>query len=57
MVINRKDKTIKHQQFKDLINYFEEEDVLIIKQYESFFLLDYMEIKKKTGARIEVFFC
>ena len=30
MVINRKDKTIKHFQFKDLINFFNEDDVLIL---------------------------
>ncbi len=30
MVIDRKTEKIEHYQFKDLINYFEEEDVLII---------------------------
>ena len=54
MVINRKDGTIKHQQFKDLINFFEEEDVLIINNTKVFPARLYGN-KEKTGARIEVF--
>ena len=54
MVINRKDGTIKHHQFKDLINFFEEEDVLIINNTKVFPARLYGN-KEKTGARIEVF--
>ena len=54
MVISRKDGTIKHHQFKDLINFFEEEDVLIINNTKVFPARLYGN-KEKTGARIEVF--
>ena len=54
MVINREDGTIKHHQFKDLINFFEEEDVLIINNTKVFPARLYGN-KEKTGARIEVF--
>ena len=54
MVINRKDGTIKHQQFKDLINFFEEEDVLVINNTKVFPARLFGN-KEKTGARIEVF--
>ena len=29
MVLDRKNKTIEHKMFKDLIDYFEEDDVLV----------------------------
>ena len=54
MVINRKEQTIEHHQFKDLINYFEEEDVLVINNTKVFPARLYGN-KEKTGARIEVF--
>ena len=54
MVINRKDKTIKHFQFKDLINFFNEDDVLILNNTKVFPARLYGN-KEKTGARIEVF--
>ena len=54
MVIDRKDQTIEHHQFKDLINYFEEEDVLILNNTKVFPARLYGN-KEKTGARIEVF--
>ena len=54
MVIDRKAQTIEHHQFKDLINYFEEEDVLIINNTKVFPARLYGN-KEKTGARIEVF--
>ena len=54
MVINRKDQTINHNQFKDLVNYFEEDDVLILNNTKVFPARLYGN-KEKTGARIEVF--
>ncbi len=54
MVLNRKEKTIEHKLFKDLINYFEEDDVMILNNTKVFPARLYGN-KEKTGARIEVF--
>lgn len=54
MVLNRKDKTIEHKTFKDLIDYFEEDDVLITNNTKVFPARLFGN-KEKTGARIEVF--
>ena len=54
MVLNRKEQTIEHKQFKDLIDYFNEEDVLILNNTKVFPARLYGN-KEKTGARIEVF--
>ncbi|GAL66183.1 S-adenosylmethionine:tRNA ribosyltransferase-isomerase [Jejuia pallidilutea] len=54
MVLNRKDQTIEHKQFKDLINYFNEDDVMILNNTKVFPARLYGN-KEKTGARIEVF--
>ena len=54
MVLNRKDQTIEHKMFKDLINYFNEDDVLILNNTKVFPARLYGN-KEKTGARIEVF--
>jgi S-adenosylmethionine:tRNA ribosyltransferase-isomerase len=54
MVLNRKEKTIEHHQFKDLINYFDEGDLFILNNTKVFPARMYGE-KEKTGARIEVF--
>ena len=54
MVLNRKDQTIEHRQFKDLIDYFNEDDVLILNNTKVFPARLYGN-KEKTGARIEVF--
>lgn len=54
MVLNRKDKTIEHKMFKDLIDYFEEDDVLITNNTKVFPARLFGN-KEKTGARIEVF--
>lgn len=54
MVINRKTKTIEHRLFKDVIEYFEEGDVLIMNNTKVFPARLYGN-KEKTGARIEVF--
>jgi S-adenosylmethionine:tRNA ribosyltransferase-isomerase len=54
MVLNRKEQTIEHHQFKDLINYFDEGDLFILNNTKVFPARMYGE-KEKTGARIEVF--
>lgn len=54
MVLNRKEETIEHKQFKDIINYFDEEDVMIINNTKVFPARLFGN-KEKTGARIEVF--
>jgi S-adenosylmethionine:tRNA ribosyltransferase-isomerase len=54
MVLNRKDQTIEHKLFKDLINYFDEGDVMVLNNTKVFPARMYGN-KEKTGARIEVF--
>lgn len=54
MVLNREDQTIEHKQFKDIIDYFDEEDVMILNNTKVFPARLYGN-KEKTGARIEVF--
>ena len=54
MVIDRKDYSIKHRQFKDMIEYFDENDVIILNNTKVFPARLYGN-KEKTGARIEVF--
>lgn len=54
MVLNRKEQTIEHRQFKDIIDYFEEDDVMILNNTKVFPARLYGN-KEKTGARIEVF--
>ncbi|MEZ4874096.1 MAG: tRNA preQ1(34) S-adenosylmethionine ribosyltransferase-isomerase QueA [Flavobacteriaceae bacterium] len=54
MVLDRKTKTIEHKMFKDLINYFEEDDVLVLNNTKVFPARLFGN-KEKTGARIEVF--
>ncbi|NCP90863.1 MAG: tRNA preQ1(34) S-adenosylmethionine ribosyltransferase-isomerase QueA, partial [Flavobacteriales bacterium] len=54
MVIDRKKQTIEHKLFKDLIGYFDENDVLILNNTKVFPARLYGN-KEKTGARIEVF--
>ncbi len=54
MVLNRKEQTIEHKMFKDLINYFDEDDVFVINNTRVFPARLYGN-KEKTGARIEVF--
>ncbi len=54
MVVDRKKQTIEHKLFKDLIDYFNEEDVLILNNTKVFPARLYGN-KEKTGARIEVF--
>ncbi|MFB0938281.1 MAG: tRNA preQ1(34) S-adenosylmethionine ribosyltransferase-isomerase QueA [Urechidicola sp.] len=54
MVLNRKDQTIEHKMFKDLINYFDEGDLMVFNDTKVFPARLFGE-KEKTGARIEVF--
>jgi len=54
MVLNRKEKTIEHKMFKDVIDYFEEGDVLALNNTKVFPARMFGN-KEKTGARIEVF--
>ena len=54
MVLDRKNKTIEHKLFKDVIDYFDEGDVMILNNTKVFPARLYGN-KEKTGARIEVF--
>ncbi len=54
MVLNRKEQTIEHKTFKDIINYFDEKDVMIFNDTKVFPARLFGN-KEKTGARIEVF--
>ncbi len=54
IVLNRKDQSIEHKSFKDIIEYFDDGDVFVLNNTKVFpARLDGM--KEKTGARIEVF--
>ena len=54
MVLNRATKTIEHKQFKDVIDYFDEGDVMVLNNTKVFPARLFGN-KEKTGARIEVF--
>ncbi|MCA6073956.1 tRNA preQ1(34) S-adenosylmethionine ribosyltransferase-isomerase QueA [Fulvivirga sedimenti] len=54
MVINRATGEIEHKVFKDVVNYFEEGDVLVANNTRVFPARLYGR-KEKTGAKIEVF--
>src|SRR6478752_561403 len=54
MVINRATKTIEHKIFKDVVDYFDEGDVMIMNNTKVFPARLYGN-KEKTGAKIEVF--
>jgi S-adenosylmethionine:tRNA ribosyltransferase-isomerase len=54
MVLHRETQTIEHKVFKDIINYFDEGDVMILNNTKVFPALLYGE-KEKTGAKITVF--
>jgi S-adenosylmethionine:tRNA ribosyltransferase-isomerase len=54
MVVNRKTKQIEHRVFKDIIEYFNEEDVVVFNNTKVFPARLYGN-KEKTGAEIEVF--
>jgi S-adenosylmethionine:tRNA ribosyltransferase-isomerase len=54
MVVNRKTNTIEHKLFKDVLEYFDEGDVMVLNNTKVFPARLYGN-KEKTGARIEVF--
>ncbi len=54
MVVNRKTKKIEHKHFRDIINYFDSGDVMVVNDTQVFPARMYGN-KEKTGARIEVF--
>ncbi len=54
MVLNRKDETIEHKRFKDLVDYFDEGDIMLFNNTKVFPARLFGN-KEKTGARIEVF--
>ena len=54
MVLDRKTKKIEHKTFKDIINYFDDQDVMIFNDTKVFPARLYGN-KEKTGAEIEVF--
>jgi S-adenosylmethionine:tRNA ribosyltransferase-isomerase len=54
MVVHRKTGQIEHRMFKDIIEYFDDGDVMILNNTKVFPARMYGN-KEKTGARIEVF--
>lgn len=54
MVVHRKTGEIEHKLFKDIIDYFDEGDVMVVNNTKVFPARLYGN-KEKTGARIEVF--
>ena len=54
LVVHRDTGKIEHRQFKDLIDYFDDQDVIILNNTKVFPARMYGN-KEKTGARIEVF--
>ncbi|WP_420572038.1 tRNA preQ1(34) S-adenosylmethionine ribosyltransferase-isomerase QueA [Kordia sp.] len=54
MVLNREKQTIEHKKFKDLVDYFDEGDVMVLNNTKVFPARLFGN-KEKTGARIEVF--
>ena len=54
MVLNRADESIKHHSFKEIIDYFDEGDVMILNNTKVFPARLFGN-KEKTGAKIEVF--
>ena len=54
MVLNRENRSINHHKFKDLINFFSEDDIIVLNNTKVFPARLFGN-KEKTGARIEVF--
>ncbi len=54
MVLDRKNETIEHKLFKDVVDYFDEKDLFIFNNTKVFPARLFGN-KEKTGARIEVF--
>jgi len=54
MVLNRKDGSVEHKLFKDVLDYFDDKDVMVFNNTKVFPARLYGN-KEKTGAEIEVF--
>jgi len=54
MVINREEGTFDHKIFKDIVDYFDDKDVMVVNDTKVFPARLYGN-KEKTGAKIEVF--
>ncbi len=54
MVVHRATGTIEHRQFKDILDYFDEEDLFVFNDTKVFPARLYGN-KEKTGAEIEIF--
>ena len=54
MVLNRKDGTIEHRVFKEILDYFDEKDLFVFNDTKVFPARLYGN-KEKTGAEIEIF--
>ena len=54
MVLHRETEEIEHKEFKDILDYFDEGDVMVMNNTKVFPARLYGN-KEKTGARIEVF--
>ena len=54
MVLNRANRTIEHRLFKDVLDYFDDKDVMVFNDTKVFPARLYGN-KEKTGAEIEVF--
>jgi S-adenosylmethionine:tRNA ribosyltransferase-isomerase len=54
IVLNRKDQSIEHKAFRDILEYFDDGDVFVINNTKVFPARLY-GTKEKTGAKIEVF--
>ena len=54
MVVHRDSGKIEHKVFKDVLNYFEDGDTMVVNDTKVFPARMYGN-KEKTGARIEVF--
>jgi S-adenosylmethionine:tRNA ribosyltransferase-isomerase len=54
MVVHRKSGLIEHKVFKDVLNYFDDGDTMVVNNTKVFPARMYGN-KEKTGAKIEVF--
>ena len=54
MVLNRKEEKIEHHTFKDIIDFFDQDDVMVLNNTKVFPARLFGN-EEKTGARIEVF--
>lgn len=54
LVINKNEGTIEHKMFKDVLDYFDDQDVMVFNNTKVFPARMYGN-KEKTGAKIEVF--